>query len=53
MQGIETLDVLFEKQNIIPLHSQYIFPLSTFAGKNKDAFKCNSAIHSINTKTKI
>jgi len=41
---------LFTKLNILPLHSQYIFSLSTFVVKNTDAFKLNSAIHSINTR---
>jgi len=41
---------MFQKLNILPLYSQYIFPLSAFVVKNIDAFKSNSAIHSINTK---
>jgi hypothetical protein len=41
---------IFETLNILPLYSQYIFPLSTFVVKNIDAFKSNSALHSINTK---
>jgi len=39
----------FKKFNILSLYSQYIFPLSTFVVKSTDAFKLNSAIHSINT----
>jgi len=42
--------LLFKKLNILPLYSQYIFSLSTFVVKNTDAFKSNSAIHSINTR---
>ena len=41
---------LFKKLNILLLYSQYIFSLSTFVVKNKDAFKSNFAIHSINTR---
>jgi len=41
---------LFEKFNILSLYSQYIFSLSTFVVKRTDAFKLNSAIHSINTR---
>jgi hypothetical protein len=36
--------------NILPLHPQYIFLLSTFVVKNIVASKANSAIHSINTE---
>jgi hypothetical protein len=31
------------------LYSKYIFTLSKFVGKNTDAFKWNSAVHSVNT----
>ena len=41
---------LFKKFNILPLYSQYIFPLSSFVVKKIDAFKSNSAMLSINTK---
>jgi hypothetical protein len=42
---------LFRKVNILPLFSQYIILLSTFAvKKNTDALKSNSAICSINTR---
>ena len=40
---------LFKKLNILPLYSQNIFSLPTFAVKNTEAFKLNSAINSINT----
>ena len=40
----------FKKFNILSLYSQYIFPLPTFVVKSTDAFKLNSAIHSINTR---
>jgi len=42
--------LLFKKLNILPLYSQYVFSLSTFAVKNTDAFKSNLAIHIINTR---
>jgi hypothetical protein len=41
---------LFKKFNILSLYSQYIFSLSTFVVKSTDAFKLNSAIHSISTR---
>jgi hypothetical protein len=42
---------LFKKSDILPLHSQYIFALSTFVVMNTDTFKSNSATqHSINTR---
>ena len=41
---------LSKELNILPLYYQYIFSLSTFAVKNRDAFIQNSAIHSINTR---
>jgi len=40
---------LFKKLNILPLYSQYIITLSKFVVKSTDAFKSNSAVHSINT----
>jgi hypothetical protein len=46
----DSCHALFKDLNILPLHSQYIFSLSTFAVKNTDAFKQNSTIHSINTR---
>jgi len=46
----DSCNPLFKKLNILPLYSQYIFPLSAFVVTNMDAFKSNSAIHSINTK---
>jgi len=36
-----------------PLYSQYIFSLLTFVVKNVDAFKLNSAVHSINTRQRF
>jgi hypothetical protein len=40
---------LFEDLKILPLHSQNIFSLSLFVIKNKDQYKSNQEIHSINT----
>jgi hypothetical protein len=40
---------LFKKLNIPSLYPQYTFSLSTLV-KNTDAFKLNSAVHSITTK---
>jgi hypothetical protein len=40
---------LFKDLKILPLHSQYIFSLSLFVVKNKDQYKSNQEIHSINT----
>jgi len=41
---------LFTKLNILPLYSQLKFPLSPVVVRDKDAFKLNSAIHSINPR---
>jgi len=41
---------LFEKLNILPLHSQYTLSLLLFVVKNRDTFKSNSVVQSINTK---
>ena len=46
----DTCCPLLKQLNILPLYSQYIFSLSTFAVKNTDAFTSNSAIHIINTR---
>jgi hypothetical protein len=43
------LPLTVKKLNILPLCSQYIFTLSKFVGKNIDALKSKSAVHSINT----
>jgi len=47
-EAVETS--LFKKLNILPLYRQYTFSLSVFVVKNRDSFKLNSAVHSINTK---
>jgi hypothetical protein len=41
---------LFKKLKILPLQSQYIFSLLLFMAKNREQFKSNSQIHSINTR---
>jgi hypothetical protein len=41
---------LFNKLNILPLHSQYILPLLLFVVKNVEEFISNSEVHSINTR---
>ena len=41
---------LFKKLNILPLHSQYILSLLLFVVKNKNMFKSNSVVHSVNTR---
>ena len=41
---------LFTKLNILPLYTQLKFSLPPFVVKNRDAFKLNSAIHSINPR---
>jgi hypothetical protein len=41
---------LFKKLKILPLPSQYIFSLLLLVIKNRDLFKSNSEIHSINTR---
>ena len=41
---------LFQNLNILPFYSQYIFSLSALVVKNTDAFKSNTAIHSINNR---
>ena len=43
---------LFKKFGILPLYSQYIFPLSIFVIKNKHLFYTNNQIHSIHTRFK-
>jgi len=39
---------LFKNINILPLKSQYIFPLLLFVAKNRDLYESNSEIHNIN-----
>jgi hypothetical protein len=41
---------LFKMLNILPLQSQYILSLVLFVVNNKNQFKVNSEIHSINTR---
>jgi hypothetical protein len=40
---------LFKALTILPLYSQCIFSLPLFPVKNKDQYKYNQEIHSINT----
>ena len=39
---------LFKNLKILPLKSQYIFPLLLFVAKNRDSYELNSEIHNIN-----
>jgi hypothetical protein len=41
---------LFEKLNVLPLQSQYIFSFLMFVAKNKDFFKTNSEVQNFNTR---
>jgi hypothetical protein len=41
---------LFNKLNILPLHSQYILSLLSFVVKNKEQFISNSEVHSTNIR---
>jgi hypothetical protein len=41
---------LFKNLTILPLQSQYIFSLLLFMSNNREQFKSNSQIHSINTR---
>jgi len=41
---------LFKKLNILPIYSQSILSLSAFVIKHTDAFKLNTAVHSINNR---
>jgi hypothetical protein len=41
---------LFNKLNILPLHSQYILSLLLFVVKNIEEFISNSKVHSNNTR---
>ena len=40
---------LFKNLKILPLKSQYIFPLLLFVAKNRDLYELNSEIHNTNT----
>jgi len=46
----ESCRELFNKLNILPLHSQYILSLLLFVVKNINVFISNSVVHSINTR---
>jgi hypothetical protein len=46
----ESCRELFKRFNILPLHSHYILSLILFVVKNKNMFKFNSMVHSINTR---
>ena len=41
---------LFKKLKLLPLKSQYIFPLFLFIAKNRNLYESNSEIHIINTR---
>jgi hypothetical protein len=41
---------MFKELKILPLKSQYLFSLLLFVAKNKELFKTNSEIHSMNTR---
>jgi len=41
---------LFTNLKILPLKSQYIFPLLLVVAKNRDLYESNSEIHNINTR---
>jgi len=43
---------LFQRLEILPLYSQYIFSLSIFVIKNKQIYKTNNQIHSVHTRFK-
>jgi hypothetical protein len=40
---------MFKELKILPLKSHYLFSLLLFIAKNKELFKINSEIYSINT----
>jgi len=46
----DSFSQLFKNLKILPLKSQYIFPLLLFIAKNRDLYEYNSDIHNINTK---
>jgi len=41
---------LFKNLKILPLKSQYIFPILLLVAKNRDLYESNSEIHNINTR---
>ena len=41
---------LFKKLKILPLKSQYVFPLLLFITKNRDLNELNSKINNMNTR---
>jgi hypothetical protein len=41
---------LFKNLKILPLKSQYIFPLLLFVAENRDLYNLNSELHNINTR---
>jgi len=41
---------LFKQLQILPLPSQYIYPLLVFVNKNRELFLSNSEIHELNTR---
>jgi hypothetical protein len=43
---------LFQRLEILPLYSQYIFSLSIFVKKNKHLYNTNNQIHSVHTRFK-
>jgi len=44
---------LFQRLEILPLYSQYIFSLSIFVIKNKHLYNTNNQIHSVHTRFKL
>ena len=41
---------LFQRLEVLPLYSQYIFSLSIFVIKNKHLYNTNNQIHSVHTR---
>jgi hypothetical protein len=48
--GREPWREYFRKLEILPLQSQYIYLLLSFAINNRQRFKINSDIHNVNTR---
>ena len=46
----DSFRIFFKILNILPLISQYIFPRVLLVVNNKNQFRMNSEIHSINTR---
>ena len=52
-RGRESCRQLFRKLEILPLHSQYILSMLLFVIKNKELFRSNQNIHSIDTRSNM